>query len=69
MTRTWLAGLTLIGLLACGGKKSPPAARHTSAAPRPAAQSPSRSIKAQPRGRTRTTARDTTKRINPLTGH
>jgi len=62
MTRTWLAGLTLIGLLACGGKKSPPAARHTSAAPRPAAQSPSRSTKAQQRGRART-ARDTTKAI------
>ncbi len=68
MTRSWLAGLTLIGLLACGGKKSPPAARHTSAAPRAAAQSPSRSTKAQQRGRTRT-ARDTTKAINPLTGH
>ncbi len=63
MTRTCLAGLALIGLLACGGKPTP-AARNAES--RQTAQPTSGTTKSQQRT---TTTRDTTKRVNPLTGH
>ncbi len=64
MTRTCLAGLALIGLLACGGPKPTPAARNADS--RTTAQPASGTTKSQQRT---TTTRDTTKRVNPLTGH
>jgi len=69
MARTVLAGIALLGLLACGGSKPQPAARTTRAA-RPAAQTTSNTTKSQPQRRTTTTTqRDTVKHVNPLTGH
>ncbi len=65
MTRTCLAGLALIGLLACGGSKPTPAARNAES--RQAAQPTSGTTKSQ--HRSTTAQRDTAKHVNPLTGH
>ena len=69
MSRTFLVGLALIGLAACGGSKGHPGTTHSRSATTSRSAATRRATTTKTKAQRKTAARPDTGQRNPLTNH